>query len=160
ERAARWVKNHQRSTTVAAVSAAVSLLLIAGGLAGRATYRESLNGRLLLTPDGPSLVGAGLNYPDQAANPRFPPPEPQPRVRPPGAYRVRLSGSGQLSETWTIDVERGQQRTHSVKLLDRMLAPPLELPGRDPPVWITLNGQSHVFHRVERGWRLTRGDTL
>lgn len=160
ERTVRWVKKHQRSTTVAVVTATVSLLLIAIAIAGWSTYRESLNGRLLLTTDGPALVAEVLDDRDEPVIPGFPVPNAQPVVLPAGTYRVRLSGSGQLSETWTVDVERGQQRTHSVKLLDRMLAPPLELPGSDPPVWLKLNGESHLFHRSERGWRLTRGDTL
>src|SRR5262245_14981126 len=159
ERAARWVRKHQRSSAVAVVTAAVSLLVIAGSYFGWAAYSESLMGRLVLTTDGPSLVAEVLNDRDEPVVPSFPVPTTQPVVLPAGSYRVLLSASGQLSETWNIDVERGVERSHAVRLFDRLLGPQLEVVNRDPPVLIELNGQTHLLIGGERGWRLVNGTT-
>lgn len=160
ERTVRWARKHQRSTTISAVSVVASLLVIFGSLTAWNVYRESLNGRLLLTTDGPSLIAEVLNEKDELITASFPVPNPQPVVLPSGNYRVRLSGSGALSETWQIDVERGRVTSYPVKLANRLLTAPLEVRTNDTPVPIKLNGQMHLFHRGERGWRLTRGDTL
>lgn len=160
ERAKRWGKKHQRSTVVSAVTAAISLLLIVFGTASWNSYQASKLGRLMLSTDGPSLVAEVLNDDDELIVPSFPIPNPQPVALPAGSYRVRLSGAGALSETWQMDVERGVTRTYAVSLLDRSLGTPLEIRGAEVPVQIELDGQMHLFHRGERGWRLTKGDTL
>ncbi len=160
ERAMRWARKHQRSTALSAISAAASLIVLVGGLVAWNTYRESLNGRLVLTTDGPSLVAEVLNDQGELVVPSFPVPTPQPLTVPAGSYHVRLSGSGTLSETWQMDIERGELNSFPVRLIDRLMAPPLEIRQSDTPVLTELNGQMHIFHRGERGWRLTRGDTL
>jgi serine/threonine protein kinase len=160
ERAKRWGKKHQRSTVVSAVTAVISLLLIAFSLGSWHAYQNSKLGRLMLSTDGPTLVAEVLNDEDELIVPSFPVPNPQPVALPAGSYRVRLSGAGALSETWQMDVEKGITRSYAVSLLDRSLGTPLEIRGTEAPVQIQLDGQMHLFHRGERGWRLTKGDTL
>lgn len=159
ERAVRWSRKHRRSTVVSAISAAVSLLVIVGAFLGWNAYQESLKGHLTLTTEGPALVAEVLNDRDELVIPSFPVPTPQPAVLPAGSYRVRISGSGLLSETWQIDVERGQKHPYAVNLLDRLLAKPLEVLSRDPPALIELNGQTHLLVGGERGWRIVNGAT-
>ncbi|MFN0051920.1 MAG: protein kinase domain-containing protein [Planctomycetales bacterium] len=159
ERAARWAKKHRRSTAVSAATAALSLLVIVGGFFGWNAYQESLKGRLSLTTEGPALVAEVLDDRDELVIPSFPVPTPQPVVLPAGSYHVRLSGSGQLSETWQIEIERGRHHTHAVKLLDRQLGKPLEVFSRDPPALFELDGQTHLLVGGERGWRVLNGAT-
>ncbi len=157
ERAARWAKKHRRSTAVSAVTAVASLLVIGGTFFGWNAYQASLMGRLVLTTDGPSLVAEVLDERDGLVLPSFPVPTPEPVVLPAGSYQVRLSGSGQLSETWKIEVARGRQHSYAVKLLDRLLGKPLEVLSRDPPALVELNGQTHLLIGGERGWRILNG---
>ncbi|MBI3865392.1 MAG: protein kinase [Planctomycetia bacterium] len=160
ERLARWSRKHRRSTAVSAVTAAASVLVIVGTYLGWSAYQESLLGQLLLKTDGPSLVAEVLDDNDEPIMPGFPVPTPQPVTLRAGTYRVRLSGSGQLSETWQMDVERGRTKEFPVKLLDRLVGPPIEIGGTDAPLLTELNGQTHFLYRAGRAWRLTNGATL
>ena len=160
ERAVRWARKHQRSTLVSAVTAAASLLLILGSWVGWQAYHESLQGRLLFTTDGPTLVAEVLNQAGEPVMPGFPVPNPQPVTLPAGPYQVRFSGPGMLSETWQFDVARGGPQTFPVKMLDRQLGPALNVAGTEPPLVIELDGQTQIVHRTEQGWRLVKGDTL
>ncbi len=65
-----------------------------------------------------------------------------------------------MSETWNVDLERGTRHEVPVKMLDRLLGPPLEFRGSDAPMLIELNGQTHLVHRTDAGWRLVNGATL
>lgn len=158
ERAVRWSRKHRRSTAVAGLAAVASALLIAVGVTVWNAYKESLNGRLSLTTEGPSLVAEVLDDHDELVIPGFPVPNPEPVVLPAGSYRVRLSASGTLSETWRMDVPRGDPVTYPVKLVDRSL-PPQDVLSRDPPALIELDGRQHVLLGAEQGWRLLNGAT-
>jgi outer membrane protein assembly factor BamB len=158
ERAARWVRKNRRSAAVAGLAAAASALLIAAGVTMWNAYKESLNGRMSLTTDGPSLVAEVLDDRDELVIPSFPVPNPEPVVLPAGSYRVRLSATGVLSETWRMDVPRGDLVTYPVKLIDRSL-PAQDVLGLDPPPLIELDGQQHILVGTSQGWRLLNGAT-
>ncbi|MEI8379541.1 MAG: protein kinase [Planctomycetota bacterium] len=160
ERAVRWARKHQRSSIVSAVTAAASLTLIVGGWFGWQLYRDSLQGRMLFTTDGPTLVAEVLNQDGEPVVAGFPVPNPQPVTVPAGPYQVRFSSAGLLSETWQLNVDRGGPQTFPVKLMERQLGPPINVAGTEPPSVIELDGQTHVVHRVERGWRLLNGETM
>ena len=160
ERVVRWARKNQRSTVVSAVTAAASLLLIAGSWVGWQVYQESQLGRLLFTTDGPTLVAEVLNSQGEAIIPGFPVPNPQPVALPAGPYQVRFSGPGVLSETWQVNVDQGGPQTIPVKMVDRRLGPPLNITGLESPQLIELDGRTHIVHRAEQGWRLVKGDTL
>jgi serine/threonine protein kinase len=158
ERAVRWMRKSRRSAQVAGLAAAASTLLIAAGATMWNAYKESLNGRLSLTTDGPSLVAEVLDDHDELVIPSFPVPNPEPVVLTAGSYRVRLSASGQPSETWRMDVPRGDLVTYPVKLIDRSLSPQ-DVLGIDPPPLIELDGRQHILVGASQGWRLLNGAT-
>lgn len=154
EKAARWAKKHRQSTMVSGVTAVASVLLIVGAIQARSAYLESLKGMLELTTEGPSLVAEVLDKNDMVLVPSFPVPTPKPVELVEGAYRLRLAGAGQLSETWDIEINRGKRTTIPVKLFDRLLAAPLEASGYDPPRLVELSGKTYIFHRGTQGWQL------
>jgi hypothetical protein len=159
EQAGRWMKKHRRSTVVASVAAAVSMLFLVVGLSSWNAYQESLFGRLTLSTNGPSLVAEVLDRSGNVVVPNISVPTAQPIAVVSGDYQLRLSTSGQLSETWDIHVPRGETISLPVKMLDRMLGPPVELRGQDPPQRIDLNGRTHWLVRGDRTWRLLDGAT-
>jgi outer membrane protein assembly factor BamB len=160
ERSVRWVKKRRASVAVAASAAAVAAGLLVAGYFGWAAYAEAQLGRLTLTTDGPAMVGEVLSGDDDPIVPGFPIPTAKPVALPAGARRLRLSTPGQLSETWDIDLERGQIREIPVKTIDRAYGPTLEIRGPNAPVLVRLNGKAHLLHRAERGWRLVNGATM
>ncbi len=160
ERTLRWAKKQRASALIAGVAAVVAVVLMVGGYFAYDAYRAAQMSQLSLTTDGPALVAEVLDDQDELVVPSFPVPTPQPVTLPAGSYRLRLSGSGQLSENWDITLERGQQHDIPVKMLERFLGPAPEIYGPDPPLLIELNGQTHIFHRTQHGWRLVNGATL
>ncbi len=117
EQAVRWARKHRRSSTVAAVSAAASVAVLAAGILGWKLYRQTQLGELKLVT-GEALLQAEVLEPNQNAGvlPVFSLPTKQPVALPGGAYRVRLSGEGRLSETLQVQVDRGAQQQFDVAL--------------------------------------------
>jgi serine/threonine protein kinase/outer membrane protein assembly factor BamB len=133
ERAARWARKHRRSTVVAAVSAGVSLALVLGGWLGWRFHQQSRLGQLTLTTSGPNLQAEVLNEEGRTVLGPLNVPTSEPVALPSGPYRLRLSSSGLLSQTWPLDISRGQTLHQEVRLNPHWLWPPLSLDGREYP---------------------------
>jgi serine/threonine protein kinase len=124
ERIARWTKRHRRTVTVSAASAAVSTLLLVGGVVGYRQYREATSGRLFLSSSQPNLLAEVLDAEGRALTPLLSLPMPDPMRLAAGSYRVRVSAPGLVSETWSMDVGRGQSLQQTLHLTPRWLWPP------------------------------------
>lgn len=151
ERVVRWTRRHRKSVTAGSVSAAVSLVLMLGGYLGWQQHRESREGRLLLRTSGPNLVAEVLDANDRAVLPAFPVPSQEPVRLPEGTYRVRLSASGLISETWPLDIRRGETEQPSLQLDTRWLWPPRELSTGEMPDThvVALDGSADVVQLTQ-----------
>jgi tRNA A-37 threonylcarbamoyl transferase component Bud32 len=127
ERVARWVRKHRRAATHAAVSAGAAVALVVGGWLGWQQHQRARQGYLALSAAGPNLLAEVLNPAGQPVTPVFPVPTAQPVALPAGAYQVRLSAAGMLSETWPLDVQARQTHQHFLPLRPRWLWPPKEV---------------------------------
>jgi serine/threonine protein kinase len=127
EKAVRWSRKKRGTVTVAATAVAASILVLVGGILGWLWYRQAQLGQVNLTSNGPTLVGEILDDEDQLVVPSFSVPTATPLSVPRGNYWLRLSGSGMLSETWPLEVRRGEETGHSVSLQPRWLWTPLEI---------------------------------
>ncbi len=123
ERTMRWAKKQRASAVIAGVAAVVAVVLMVGGYFAYDAYRAAQMSHLSLTTDGPALVAEVLDGQDELVVSSFPVPTPQPVALPAGSYRLRLSGSGQLSENWDITLERGRHHDIPVKMFERFLGP-------------------------------------
>jgi hypothetical protein len=112
--------------TVSGVSAAFTLIGALGGYWGWQYRVASHRGELMLRTDGPNLVGEILDENGAVVLPAFPVPPSDPIALREGAYQLRLSGSGLLSETWPIEIARGQLLQPNVQLEGRWMWPPRE----------------------------------
>jgi hypothetical protein len=148
ERAVRWARKQHRNAVIAAVAAAAAALLVVGGLLAWNWYAEWRQGRVVLLSDGPLLKAEVLDEQDRPVADPFQvspqgPLAPVPVAVPGGAYRVRLSAPGELSETFDLQIERGTRQQFRVGLGDRR---PWEPVGSSPLAEvIALVGRSDVI---------------
>ena len=151
ERVVRWARQHRRTTTVAAFSAGVSLVLAASAYLVWQDRQQARLGRMELTTDSPNLLGEVLDADGRALSPIFPVPTPKPVILPAGAHQLRLSASGLLSETWPMEITRRQTRTHFVQLNPRWLWPPGEVNTAEQPETeiVTLGTHADLIVRAQ-----------
>jgi serine/threonine protein kinase len=174
ERAVRWVRKRRRGVVLAVAPAVASVLLVVGAVFSQLWYNESQLGHVALTTDGPMLLAELLDENDELAMPAFSVPTAQPVALPAGSYRLRLSASGLLSETWRLHVERGIEREYPVRLGDQLLWPPIEvknvqvsgsnLPFGEAkvpqlPEILDLAGRADLIERTDHGVRRLDGRT-
>jgi hypothetical protein len=157
ERAVRWLRTQKRSATLAAATAALSVLLLVGGFFARQWYRTVQEGTVLLTTDGMAFEGEVLDERGEPVLPAFTVPTRQPLALPAGAYRLRLSGPALLSETYDLLVERGRQREFEIGPSGRQLWEPLTV-SQGVGV-VELDGRSDVILVSKRGMRRINGAT-
>ena len=105
----------------------MSLVLATGGYLFWLNRLQARLGHLELTTDSPNLLAEVVDADGHAISATFPVPTPQPVALPAGVHQLRLSASGLLSETWPIEIARGQTESHSVQLNPRWLWPPGEV---------------------------------
>lgn len=116
ERSVRWVRQHRRLVVTAALSGVVSVAVVASAWIGWRSYAASQLGRVMFSSATAGALAEILDAGDEVVVPRFPVPHEAPILMPSGAYHVRVSAPGVLSETWPIEVVSGH-------LLQRSLDP-------------------------------------
>ncbi len=88
-------------------------------LAGWRAFSEWRLGRVVLTTDGPALVGQVLaEATDAPIGERFSIGPYAPLALPAGDYRVRVQDRGRMSQTYRVAFNRGEVRTHRLTLSD------------------------------------------
>ncbi len=158
EQAWRWAKKRRRILALTAVTAVVAAVLALGGLSVWKTYQEHQLGRLLLTTDGPYLKAEVLNDRDEAVVPAFTVPAQDWVLLAPGSYRVRLSSPGLLSETLSVEIERGAKKEFKVGLEARQLWEPIPEHHGDRAVAVDLGPQTDLVRVSDNHNTLTRLD--
>jgi hypothetical protein len=135
ERAARWVVRQRKVVGVALAGAALAALAVLGWT----WYVNARLGYVNFSSQGPPLAAEVLHEQrDEPAGPRFTVPTQEPLALPAGNYRLRLTTTNRLSETFHLLVERGDRVARSatdsvrqqiaVELTDRQLWEPLKVP--------------------------------
>ena len=158
EQVARWARKNRRSLAVAGLTAAASVLAVAGAIAGFAAYREARLGGVVLTTDDPHATAEILDDGDESAVvPPFSLPTRQPLPLPEGAYRVRVSAPGEPGATARLLVDRGAARTYKVGVGEGRLWAPFEAKAGDLADVIDLGGRADVIHSDGKALRLLDG---
>lgn len=136
ERAVQSVRRHRRMASAAGLSAILAATLVVGGLLVSRYYTESRMGTVSLTTSGPRMVGEILDIHEQSITADFPVPTTKPLKLPAGEYTLRLSTDGLLSESWPLEIHRGEQQSLTVGFRSRWLWPPQEL---NPNGWTQID---------------------
>jgi len=121
DRAVRWVRKQRKSAVAAVAGSVVSVLVVAGALAGWRMYADSQLGFLALKTDGGILEAIILDEQDLPVRSPFAVPNPQPEPLAAGSYKVRIAGTDRVSETVQLLVEAGVQHEYDVDLNSRRL---------------------------------------
>lgn len=147
QRVGRWARKHRRTTTVAGVSAGVSLVLAVGGYLVWQDRQQARLARLSLSTDTPNLLAEIVDAQGQGRAPAFPVPSAEPVTVPAGALHLRLSASGLLSETWPIEIAARRDQSLHVQLQPRWLWPPAEVNTAEHPETrvVTLRGHADLL---------------
>ena len=130
ERLGRWLRRQRRSVALTAAAALVSAILLAGGLLSWYGYQQWRLGEvefLTTSADSPHRVGEVLDEQGRSVSGRFTLPMQRPMELPADSYRLRLSGSGRLSQDLRFVVARDQQQQYKLDLNDKQLWPTLEV---------------------------------
>ncbi len=157
ERLVRWMGKQRRSVLLSGATAAVSVLLILGAVLGWQWYTAWRQGQFVLTSDGPALDAEVLDARDEPIMPAFTVPTRQPVSLPAGTHRVRISGPRRLSETYSLLVERGLERSFEIGPSDRESWEPLDVTKGFEIV--NLDGRSDVILVNEKGLQRIHGGT-
>jgi tRNA A-37 threonylcarbamoyl transferase component Bud32 len=123
ERAVRYVRQRRKTLTGAGLATAATVVLMLGALGGWHYYSEWRLGRIVLTTDGPPLAAEVLpaSAGDQPMGEPFDVGARTVLTLPAGDYRLRVKAAGRMSQTYRIAVNRGETRTHHVRLDDDRL---------------------------------------
>jgi outer membrane protein assembly factor BamB/tRNA A-37 threonylcarbamoyl transferase component Bud32 len=156
-RALRWMGKQRRSAVVAATAAAVAVLLAVTAFFGWRWYVESQQGSFQIATDGGAFRAEVLDENGEAVVPSFTVPNDQPMSLPSGAYRLRLSAPGRLSQTYQLLVEQGRRRELKVDLNDWQLWNPIEVSKGFEVA--DLDGRPDVILVTEKGMRRVDGRT-
>jgi serine/threonine protein kinase/outer membrane protein assembly factor BamB len=126
EVAVRWVKRHRRSTMLAFSAAAFTALLILVGSFGQAQYIAWRQATVQLAAVRPPIVAEIFDREGQLLRTDTLPMQ-KPVSLPADEYEVRLSAEGKLSQTYTLELERGQSTSATATLDNDYLFPPHSL---------------------------------
>lgn len=130
ERVRRWARKRRASIAVATAAAALSVAAVLGAWSLWRAYDQSQFGAIVLISDEDSAFTARIE--DEQGRPvgeLFTVPTESPVRLREGSYRLELSGVGQLSKTFDLDVTAGREETWRVGLDDSRLWRPLEHAG-------------------------------
>lgn len=126
EVAVRWVKRHRRSTMLASSAAAFTALLILVGSFGQAQYIAWRQATVLLAAVRPPIVAEIFDRAGQLVRTDTLPMQ-NPVSLLAEEYEVRLSAEGKLSQTYSLELERGQSISATATLDNDYLFPPHSL---------------------------------
>jgi len=160
EKAVRWARKQRRSTHVAGVAAAASLLAMTGLIFLWTWYASARLAHLSI--QGPPLKAEVLDRQGTLVA-RFTAPTEEAQALLPAAYDVRFSAAGRLSETYRYDADWGEHDRFHAKLDDRKLweigntqavYEMVNLEGRDDLLLFEATGEfgnNHVARRIDGG---------
>ena len=122
------VKSYQRQKQRVALTlgtVAATAAVIVASLISYYGYQQSQLAEVTLQTDTPPLVAELLGTPQESLSGPLSLPMMQPvRVRS-GALQARVSGAGQLSQTYKISLAAGETQEFKVDLTDRRMRPPV-----------------------------------
>jgi serine/threonine protein kinase/outer membrane protein assembly factor BamB len=122
ERLARQIRKRRKSILNTAIVATATLLVVIGVIAGSRYYSEWRTGRIVLATDGPPLSAQLLSEDGSAAvGEPFDVGTQTVKSLPAGEYRVRLSHAGFMSQTYRLNIHRGQTHRRAVALGENRL---------------------------------------
>ncbi len=160
ERMVRWGKKNRRNVMLAGAAAAAASIFIAVSVVGSSLYHKGRLGSLLLNTSGPSLVAEVLDpHHDHRVMPSFTIPMAEGLPLPEGPYRLRLSAKGLATETYDINVDRGNSVTGNLELQHQLICPVIDLGSSDTTKVVTLNDVSYIFRSKEHSVVLLDGTT-
>ena len=152
ERVWRWARKQRRSVALTAGAALATAVLVVGGLLGWYAYQQWQLGYVTFSTtslESPHLVAEVLDGQDRPVTGRFTVPTQQPMPLASDSYRLRVSASGRLSETFQFLVGRGRQDEYKLTLEDSQLWPTLQIArGYD---LIDIEGRDDVIVFSETG---------
>lgn len=158
-RALRWGRKHRRTSTVAVVSAAASLLLLGAALWGLDAYhsvrqpqvmlttRDALVEAVILTADGHDIERGPFSLPTR-----------QGVTVDAGEHRLRVSAPGRLSDCYLLDLSPRERLQVNLSVADRLLGPGLSGDHYDTCVWVELAGKADFV--VARPGAMRRVDPI
>ncbi len=158
----RWVRKRRKAVTLMLGSIAAAAAVLIGGFLAWRSHEQAKLGDVSFTTNGPSLVAELFDDKRRPVAPSIPIPSSQPVELPEGSYRARISSPGIVSETYSLDVSRGQHVGYEAHLDDRSLWPPLEMSPGDfiDPVELPGRGTGLLRYRgPEASFRLLDGST-
>jgi serine/threonine protein kinase/outer membrane protein assembly factor BamB len=126
ELASRWVKRNQRSTTLVTSAAAITILVTVLGSLGQAQYNAWRQASVQLSAVRPPLVAEIMDS-DGILKRVDTLPMQKPVSLIADEYQVRLSADGRLSQTYTMDLQRGSTYQAPTTLDNQHLFPPQSL---------------------------------
>ncbi len=128
ETARRWARRHRRSLALASAAAAATLLVTMAGFFAWSGYRTWRQGSIRLDAVNPPLVAEIIDARGDTVRTDTLPMQAAASL-PAGEYEVRVSAEGTLSQTFGLQLDRGQNLTYSVNLNDQLLLAPQEIDG-------------------------------
>ncbi|HEV3417431.1 MAG TPA: protein kinase, partial [Pirellulales bacterium] len=159
---ARWVRKRRKTVTLVLGSIAAAAAVLIGGFFTWRSHEQAKLGYLSLTTNGPGLVAELFDNKWRPVAPSFPVPSSQPLELPEGSYRARISSPGIVSETYSLNISRGDHVGYDAHLEDRSLWPPLEMTPGDfvDPVELPGRGTALLRYRgPDASFRLLDGAT-
>lgn len=127
EIASRWLKQQRRSVAIVSLAAAATLVLVVGVLLAWYGYANWRLSRLTLRTSSPPLVAEILHSNGEpAARPETVPTQ-EPATVPAGDYLIRVSGQGQLSQTFLTSLPRGLTSQLTLSLREHSLVHQLDV---------------------------------
>ena len=127
ERGWRWLRKQGRSVVIIAggIAATAALALLVAAFCYN--YSQWRTGYLAIGTDQPGLVAEVLDAGGDAAAPPRTLPTTEPVKLAAGDYRLRVSGKGRISQTFAVNVPRGEKVDLLLNLEDQLLWPSQEI---------------------------------
>jgi serine/threonine protein kinase/outer membrane protein assembly factor BamB len=124
ERAARWVKKHQRSVRQSGIAVASTLFVTLGAALGWMMYQNANLSSIQLSADDPPLVAEIIDKNGNTSRVETLPMQNAASL-PAGQYQLRVSRPGMLSQTLDAMLDAGQQNLqYTLSMQNELLVPP------------------------------------